>query len=214
MKIYQIAGLGADERVFSFLNIDVDCTTIHWIDPFQKESIQSYASRLVSQIDTREKFGILGVSFGGIIALELGKIIQPEVIILISSVEKDNQLPLRLRSIGKMGILHFIPNAFIKPPKLLQGFLFSAVNKKLLHAIIKDTDPNFIRWALEAIIHWSHTDNAIPCIRIHGTKDRLIPLKSEAIKIQGGGHFMIVDKAEELSTLVNKQLSILKLSRE
>ena len=206
MKLYLIGGLGADERVFKFLTLNHETQVINWIKPAAKEKIEFYTKRLLEQINQEEKFGILGVSFGGIIAIELAKLSNPEKVILVSSVETDNQLPKTYIALGKTRILNVIPNSLIKPPKQLLGFLFGAKNKQLLEQIINDTSPEFIRWALNSIINWSNKSNTIELIRIHGTKDRLIPLKGEAITIKEGGHFMIVDKAEEVSKLVNKRM--------
>lgn len=127
--------------------------------------------------------------------------------ILISSVEISDELPKTYLTIGKTGILNLIPDAFIKPPSFISGFLFGAINKDLLKKIIRDTDPLFIRWALDKIVTWKGSSNTIKPIRIHGTRDRLIPLKGDAIKIKDGGHFMIVDKANEISTTVNKVIN-------
>ena len=206
MKLYLIGGLGADERVFKYLNLCCETQVLKWINPAPKESMNSYSKRLIEQINQKEKFGILGVSFGGIIAVELSKLIKPEKVIIISSVETDDQLPKRYITIGKTKILNVIPNSLIKPPRLLLGFLFGAMNKQLLEEIIEDTNATFIRWALNSIINWSNKENSVKPIRIHGTKDRLIPLKGKAIEIQNGGHFMIVDKAKEISILVNEQI--------
>jgi len=92
MKLYLIGGLGADERVFKFLHSEFPNQIIKWIEPLKMEPIEDYTKRLSEQIDTKEKFGILGVSFGGIIAVELSKIIKPQITILISSVELASQL--------------------------------------------------------------------------------------------------------------------------
>jgi len=94
----------------------------------------------------------------------------------------------------------------IKPPKLLSGFLFGAKNKKLLEQIIKDTSPEFIRWALNKMIECSRDSTLIKAVRIHGTNDKLIPLIGKSIEVNDGGHFMIVDKAEEISNLINEQM--------
>ena len=206
MKLYLIGGLGADERVFNYLELDVATTVIKWIEPKPKEELKSYAIRLIEQINQKDEFGILGVSFGGIIAIEISKLIKPKKLILISSVETSRQLPQTHISLGKTQILNLIPNQLIKPPKPLLSFLFGAKNKQLLKQIINDTEPEFIRWALNAIIYWSNAKTPIETIRIHGTKDKLIPLKGEAIEIKDGGHFMIVDKAKEISKLINEQM--------
>lgn len=206
MKLYLIGGLGADERVFKYLTLDVETTVIKWIEPKPKEKLQSYVIRISEQINQGVEFGILGVSFGGIVPIELSKITNPSKLFLISSVETSKQLPQNYVYIGKTQVLNLIPNQFIKPPKPLLGFLFGAKNKKLLEQIIKDTKPKFIRWALNAIINWSNELNYLDTIRIHGTKDKLIPLKGNAIEVKDGGHFMIVDNAEEISKIINEQL--------
>lgn len=205
-KLYLIGGLGADERVFKYLKLNTETKSIKWIEPKPKEKLNDYSKRLIKQIDQNDEFGILGVSFGGIVAIEIAKIIKPKILILISSVETNTQLPQTFVALGKTQIIRLIPNKLIKPPKPLMSFLFGAKNKELLNQIINDTKPEFIRWALNAIINWSNTKTPIDAIRIHGTKDKLIPLKGEAIEIKDGGHFMIVDKGEEISKLVNEQM--------
>jgi len=69
MKIYLIGGLGADERVFKYLKLDCETQVIKWLEPKQKETIISYSKRLLKQINQEENFALLGVSFGGIIAI-------------------------------------------------------------------------------------------------------------------------------------------------
>lgn len=206
MKLYLIGGLGADERVFQSLKLKTNTQVIDWIEPEPKEKLNSYANRLLKQINQNEDFGILGVSFGGIIAIELSKLSRPQKLILVSSVETSGQLSRTYISIGKTKILNLIPNSLLKSPKPLLRFLFGAQNKKLLEQIIYDTKPSFIRWALNSIVNWSNNENKINTIRVHGTNDKLVPLKGSAIKIKNGGHFMIVDKAEEISKLVNEQM--------
>jgi len=206
MKLYQIGGLGADERVFKYLKLNCETHTLKWIDPIKNEDLKSYSKRLLSQIDQTEDFGILGVSFGGIVAVELSNLCNPKKLILISSVKHEKQLSKLYLLIGKTGILNWIPHQMVKPPKFMLGFLFGTQNKKLIKEIMDDTKPEFIRWALSQIVNWKSQSNSLQPIRIHGTSDRLIPLKGDAIKIKGGGHFMIVDRALEISNLVIQQV--------
>lgn len=207
MKLYLIGGLGADSRVFDYLQLDSETQVIDWIKPVRNESLADYVSRLKKQIDTEQDFGLLGVSFGGLIAVELAKQIESSKLILISSVEIADQLPRKFVWIGKTGVLKLIPDALIRPPRFIQSYLFGAKDKKLLNKIIQDTEPSFIRWALNIMLNWKNRSNSIKPTRIHGTKDRLIPLVGNAITVEGGAHFMIVDKAAEISAIVNRFLA-------
>lgn len=206
MRLYQIGGLGADERVFKFLNLNCKTVTIKWIKPVPNEELKSYGNRMAHKIDRSEEFGLLGVSFGGIVAVEISKLVKPKKLILISSVETSKQLPRIYRPVGRTKILNLKPSLMIKPPKLILGILFGTKNIELLNQIIKDTEPEFIRWALNSILSWSNDSKINETLRIHGTNDRLIPLKGDAISIKNGGHFMIVDRAAEISKLVNEQM--------
>lgn len=68
-NLYIFSGLGADKRVFNYLDFSKYNTTfIDWINPFENESIEDYAKRLTSQI-TSEKPILIGLSFGGIMAV-------------------------------------------------------------------------------------------------------------------------------------------------
>ncbi len=206
MTYYLIGGLGADKRVFDLISINADTVFLKWLGPFKQESLVSYVNRLSAQIDTKQPYGIIGVSFGGIVAVELAKILKPKYTVLISSVSKSSQLPKAYLALGKLGLLNLIPNGLIKPPQVLLNFMFGAKNKLLLTRIIDDTDPTFIRWALQRIIKWESDFELDHCIRIHGTSDRLIPLQGEAKVIEGGGHFMIVDMADKISELINEMI--------
>jgi len=115
MKIYAISGLGADQRVFKFLQLDHELIPINWIIPLKNEPIQSYALRLAKSIDLEEEFALLGVSFGGLIAVELSKILNPKITILISSIETKNELNPMFRWFGNTRINKLFPVSFLIP---------------------------------------------------------------------------------------------------
>lgn len=59
--IYHISGLGADDRVFKFLQLkDVNKKFIQWIKPDSQESLSEYCKRLTSQIDPADKIVLIG----------------------------------------------------------------------------------------------------------------------------------------------------------
>lgn len=211
MKIYAISGLGADKRVFQFLNLEHDFIPIDWIDPLKNESIAEYAKRFSSVIDTSEKFCVLGVSFGGLIAVEISKFLNPELTILISSAETRNEIPLIYRILGKTKIVKIIPAKLLNPPRWMAKILFGTKKVALLNEILDDTDLKFTKWAVQELSAWKNEQKVEKVLKIVGTKDKLIPLKNkENIQlIEGGGHLMIIDNADEVSEIINKEIQLL-----
>ena len=205
MKLYAISGLGADHRVFECLSLNHELEAVSWLDPISDESLDAYCGRLAEKIDTSQPFGLIGVSFGGMVVVELNKILSPEFSILISSCATRDEIPVIYRMAGTLGILKVIPRAFFNPPKAIAHWLFGAKNKRLLSDILDDTDPRFAKWAAQKIVTWTSSQKTPNLIRIHGTKDWILPMpkNSNAIEIKQGTHFMIVDRAEEISTIVN-----------
>ena len=211
MKIYGISGLGADKRVFQFLSLEHEFIPIDWIDPLKNESIAEYAKRFSSVIDNSEKFCVLGVSFGGLIAVEISKFLNPELTILISSAETRTEIPLMYRILGKTKIVKIIPAKLLNPPRWIANILFGTKQKNLLNEILNDTNLKFTKWAIQELSSWKNDQKVEKVLKISGTKDKLIPLKNEENiqLIEGGGHLMIIDNAEEVSEIINKEIQLL-----
>lgn len=208
MKIYGISGLGADKRVFDFLKLDYPLIPIEWIEPNEKESLSDYSYRLSKVIDTESDFSLVGVSFGGLVAVEISKILKPNCTVLISSAETKSELRTIYRSVGKVGLLRVIPTKLFDPPRGVANFVFGTNNKALLNSILNETDLKFAKWAVHELVNWENQYRVENVIRIHGTKDKLIPWSGsrEVNLIENGEHFMIVDRAEEISEIINKEL--------
>src|ERR1700760_4148935 len=95
MNTYFISGIGADERMFTHIRLpdEFEIRHIHWIEPDRNETLPSYAHRLANQIDTTKPFALIGFSLGGIMAVEIAKILKPVCTILISSIPVSASLP-------------------------------------------------------------------------------------------------------------------------
>ena len=61
---------------------------------------------------------------------------------------------------------------------------------------------------IEELSSWKNNQRVEKVLKIVGTKDKLIPLKNEENieLIEGGGHLMIIDNADEVSAIINKEL--------
>ncbi len=212
-NIYLISGLGADERIFKHINFgELTPRFIKWIAPKKDELIENYALRLLEQIDDKKPI-ILGVSFGGMLAIEISKLIDCQKVIIISSAKTRNDIPLIYRIFGQLKLHKLMPINLLKSANFLTYFLFGMSNKnekKLLKNILKDTDKTFLKWAINAIINWQNKTELMPnLIQIHGDLDRILPIKNKAkidLIIPNGGHLMVFNKADLINPFLTRIL--------
>jgi esterase/lipase len=211
MKIlYLFSGLGADKRVFDFLDLTgYSVHFIEWIPPIKSESIELYASRILPQIKTSKPI-LIGVSFGGIMAMEIGKLIETDKIILISSARTKRNIPLYYKITGILAFHKVIPATFLRTVNKITYWFFGVANeneKKLLKTIIEETDISFLRWAIEKIVKWKNVTQLTNVTSIHGTHDRLLTNTKAEHTINQGGHLMIINKSREVNEILRKILT-------
>jgi pimeloyl-ACP methyl ester carboxylesterase len=213
--IYCFSGLGADERLFSKLSLEpFYLKHIAWL-PFKPgETLSQYAFRLSQQIK-EERPLLMGVSFGGMLAIEAAKHFKNPYTIIISSVQSAIQLPLYYQWAHKVGFTKAIPAAAFTTPNALMHYLFGTEGKEekeLLNTYLKKADPAYIKWALEAIMNWRNNTLPQNVLHLHGTNDKIIPLPATVnYPIEKGGHLMIYNRAAEISSLLQKILAVQSL---
>jgi hypothetical protein len=163
---------------------------------------------MAEKINTEEEFGLIGVSFGGLVAVEMSKVLKPKMTILISSTETKEGLRGVYKLMGKTNLASLVPSKLFDMPRGIAKLLFGTEETELLNNILDDTDNRFTKWAVNELINWKNETKIGNCLQLNGTKDKLIPPnKTEnQILIEGGKHFMIVDKANEISNIINNEL--------
>ena len=210
--LYVFSGLGADERVFHKIDFSSYYVYfIQWILPQKNERIEHYALRLTTQIKTANPV-LIGLSFGGIMAVEVAKHICTEKIIIISSAKYKNEIPFYFRLAGKLGLTKIIPSTLLIKINVFTNWFFSnrtVEDKKMLSAILHDTDPVFLKWAIHAIAKWQNTVVHQNLQHIHGDADRILPFKFVTCHetIKGGAHLMIVNRSAEVNVLLHKLIN-------
>ncbi len=203
MKVYCFSGLGADERAFKYLDLyPHKVVHVKWLDPIENETLESYANRMGAVVDQREPFILMGLSFGGMLVQELSMYMNPRKTILISTISGKHEQPFRMKISKLFNLYNLIPSAYFNRPSAIAFRLFGAKSQgeqELLSEILQDSDPKYIRWALNAIARWDNTQT-IEAFRIHGSDDRLFPLKSVKpdYVVKGGGHLMVISHAKEI----------------
>lgn len=217
MKIYQISGLGANEKAFKYLKINPDFEMVYlpWIQPEKGETLLHYAERLAENINTDEEFMLMGLSFGGIITQEMNRFLEPKLNILISTVKSRKELPGFMRFSSHSNVHKLIPPKFISSENGISYALFRKVyNGKLpdLAEIFEFRDPYYLKWSMDRIVNWKNNVEMKNFIHIHGNKDLVFPISKikDAQVVEGGTHVMVMQKARKVSRLINQALSELK----
>lgn len=212
-RIYCISGLGADHRVFENLGCDeLEMVPVKWMDPIQNESMHDYAVRMADQIRDENPV-LLGLSFGGMMAIELSRILQVQKIFLISSIKSGSELPRWMSLCGKFHLEKYLPDrqiGTVKPLRLLrpiQNYFLGVTNereKKIANEFRDTVDPVYLKWSLHQVLTWNNREWPKQIIHIHGDKDHIFPIKKVKpdYTIRGGGHFMVMNRYEEIRKII------------
>jgi pimeloyl-ACP methyl ester carboxylesterase len=215
MKVYLIPGLGADKRMYTQqLKVLPDAVVLEHLPVSKNESLDSYVKRVAKLIDVSEPFILVGCSLGGIISIELSKLISPKKIIIISSIKSRDEMPLFMRGLKYVKLHRLIAGKrYKKFNNLLAKRLDGRGDKETARIIIDmamDTPSEFIEWGLDTVIHWmppQQIDTEI--IHIHGDNDQLFPIKliRNAIVIKNGSHVMNMSNSAEVNAALLKALN-------
>jgi len=210
-RIYCISGLGADEKVFSKLTL-VGCELVFlpWFMPQHNESIQDYARRMSLRIQ-EERPVVLGVSYGGMVAIEISKLLELEKLILVSSVTTKYALPWWMRVSGKLQLHKLVrprPHPLFYPIENYFLGTSSKSEKRMANQFRKHVDGRFLQWSINEIVTWSNVTKPHNCIQIHGTADKLFPVRKSnaSYHIEKGGHFMVYNRAADVSNIILQEL--------
>ena len=207
--LYLIPGTGADHRFFSRLQLDVKTHVIEWTEWGNAQTIGEYAEVLSLQINKEESFGILGVSFGGMLAVEMSKSLHPDKLILVSSAKSYRELPAIVRLSRRVGVHYIISPWLIKViPFAGKIFGVSKKDKRFFDKMVDETPAGHLKKTIRSILYWKNTVFPSKTIHIHGSQDRVISIKKiqNPTVIKGGGHFMVYNMANEVSREINRFL--------
>ena len=207
---YLIPGLGADERVFQRLQplLHGGTQVLPWLPPVaDDEPLPHYAARMAAAVPADATGWLVGVSFGGVVALEMQRLRPGLRVVLISSLPDAQSLPPLLRLVRASGLYRLVPPQWLKLFPRAGQLYFGVRNGteyRLFRRILLDMEPRYTRWAISSLLHWDSTGVA-PAVQLLGTRDRVFPPGRRSIdyRIRGGGHFMVLSHAAEIARILN-----------
>ena len=165
---------------------------------------------MCEQIDSENPI-LLGVSFGGVLVQEMAKIIETKKIIIVSSIKTSNELPLPMKMAELTKIHKFLPVQWIENIDTLALFAFGKRLKdkiSLYQKYLSERDPDYLRWAIDALVHWKQNVTFQNSIHIHGDKDTVFPTKNlePPVHFVDGGHAIILTQANWFNVHLPKLL--------
>ena len=201
IHVYFMPGMAANPSIFEYINLPENQFELHfleWMIPEKNETLKDYANRMTAKIKHKNPV-LIGVSFGGLLVQEMGKIIACKKLIVISSMKSKNELPKRLKILKATKAYKILPTQLIGNIELLAKFVFgkTAIKRiELYKKYLSVSDKRYLDWAIEQIIFWDQANPNPNAIYIHGDKDAVFPhsKSGNCVIIKGGTHIMIINK--------------------
>ncbi len=205
--IYCISGLGADEKIFTNLNLrGYDLRYIPWIRPHKNERIEGYAKRMSEHIKENDAV-LLGVSFGGMMGIEIAKQMPLRKLIIVSSIKSASELPRWMKTAGKLKLDKLLPVSIHKYTEKIGNSrlgVSTKEEKEMVRSYRKNADLVFVDWAITQILNWKNNWQPENIIHIHGDRDKIFPVKKikTTFIIKDGTHMIIYNRAVEISEYI------------
>jgi pimeloyl-ACP methyl ester carboxylesterase len=205
-------GLGVNEKLFEPQQpILAKIIVPPWPTPRVDESLESYVHRIVASLPPLPKdYWIGGVSFGGIIALEAAKLLNPRGVFVIASSVHWHELSFTSRILARIApyLPPFLVAAMLKIAPMLMRIAGrpDRRERELLLDLLRHSDIPLTRWGPTHISGYEFSnDLKCPIYRIHGADDRIIPFPRKSnvdLAVAGAGHVVNVTHASVVNQFI------------
>jgi len=182
---------------------------IDWLEvESEEETLDNYINRLSAQVKHRNPV-FAGLSFGGMMAMELTKKYSSPFVIMISSFRDKQDLAFSLRALLNMKAYKLIPNVEMNAIRSIVRKAYAVSSKVSVEKLIEmmgNESPMFLRWSCRQIdeyeFNFPEKTGVHPII---GTSDKIVNIwKNHDVHIvKKGTHITVYADHEE----VNKYLA-------
>ncbi len=211
-KVYFLSGLGLNERIFKRISIkNVEVIHIPWLEPLKNEAIESYANRMIQSCSIPQHYSpiFIGLSFGGLVAIEIAKLMPQARIIIISSIKHRKERPFYFSWMRWIPLYYAFSLTFYERTLPLWGWIFGIRGKasqKIFMQMFARMSRHYLSWAIHQVLTWNNEEIPQHIVHIHGRKDKVFPpaFIEDAQWIEKGDHGMIVQQAREISLKLDK----------
>jgi pimeloyl-ACP methyl ester carboxylesterase/N-acetylglutamate synthase-like GNAT family acetyltransferase len=220
MRLVLLPGLGTTGQLFDPRRRALPSLEVPpWLEPEPGETLPAYGRRMAAALHSTGPDVVLGgVSFGGMVAIEMARHAPVRALVLIASCATGLALTRAARILARAGSA--VPARALRPPRVIWpavAWAFGAQagpDRAFLYDLIATSRPAFAKWALGAIADWRPSDlPACPVRHIHGSADRLIHVcrVQPDLVVAGAGHLINVTHAEEVNAFLAEALASVTL---
>lgn len=200
-----LPGMMADHRLLAeqqaaFPNLIIP----PWPEHHPSDTIASFAEKIADPLRPIGPCVVGGVSFGGIVALELARHLNSPGCILISSISSPREMPFRFRILRPIG---FLPEpAFNATTFAITRLFRSSMRRGVKRRSDQMLASPFFSWATRAILRWKGCDPAIPIAQIHGDSDLTFPigLTQPDHVVKGAGHMLVATHSDIVNEFIKQ----------
>lgn len=214
-RLILFPGLGADARLFAGQRRALPgIETPDWLPPRPRERLGEYAGRWGEVLELGTRPAVLGgVSFGGMLSLEMARRYGALGVVLIGSCREQRSVSKVLKVCERLS--RATPDVVLDKGRALapiflgRGGVIPREHRGALVTMAKELPVDFLRWAARAVVEWDGCSDAelgpgVPVHHIHGTRDWVMPIARVRPTqiIQGGAHVLNMSHPDEVNALL------------
>ncbi|MFM7105020.1 MAG: alpha/beta hydrolase [Flavobacteriales bacterium] len=207
LNYYLIPGMGANRRLYENYQLPGMIHHLEWEHVSGPQTLADYAKHLAKKMNTSNNI-IVGSSMGGMMAVELSRIVRPLLTVLISAPTGRHQFPRSLKILDRIGLHRAMgPKTLFKLTKLCDTFMGfkTEEQRSMFYEMMQSNGPDFLHYSVKAVLGWNNLD--LPegsFIQIIGDRDRLFDCRKipGSIVLKGSGHFSTYEKSEEICAII------------
>ncbi len=210
---YFITGFALDRRVLEILNLPPErfrCIDLIAAEP--RETLPHYALRMADALGFQPGDEVCGLSFGGMVALEIARQCRASRLMLLASCTHPRFIRPGFRAAGRLAPA--IPDAAIRalfrnvPAFLKLIGMHTSKNAAFLRQVMGDFPPSLLRRLPGMMLDWEGCEPAAPYVALHSEQDWLIrpPLHlSELTLLPGKSHLLTVSHVQTVRDFLLSQ---------
>jgi pimeloyl-ACP methyl ester carboxylesterase len=208
LNYYLIPGMGADKRLFQRFHLpNGNVYHLDWIAHEKSRNLSEYAALMAKRIQTENNI-IVGSSMGGMVTVEISKLIKPMGVVLVSAPTGRHEFPQSLKSLRALKLHRALSAKQVmrisRLCDLFMGFK-SEEQRTMFYDMLAGNGSEFLHFSVGAVLEWENTTApSVPFIQILGSQDKLFSHKKirNTHVIDGSGHFTAFEKGSEVSEII------------